>query len=289
MSSSVNFFLAGAQKGGTSTLHLWLRQHPDVYLSPRKELHYFCNCPDPELRAVNSDAEYLAHFAPAPASAVVVGESSPCYLYYPKALAEIVQRFPGTRFLVSLRDPVERFWSHYLMNLVYRPQQTPEASEIVDRHQQGATLLNALDDLVGVSQYAPQVESLWSVAGRDQTQVIFLEEMASAPDAVIETVLSFLDLRPNPIDTAQRDKVYVEPRNAFGRLTLRNPTVRRIGVALIPPRQRHYLRTRWLGSSDLKPEMEASLRDRLREILAPDSRRLEEALGRPLPWDWHRS
>lgn len=37
----VDFLGIGAQKSTTSLLWHWLRKHPDIWLPPRKELHYF--------------------------------------------------------------------------------------------------------------------------------------------------------------------------------------------------------------------------------------------------------
>ena len=37
-----NFFILGAPKCGTTSLHNYLNQHPDIYMSYKKEPHYFC-------------------------------------------------------------------------------------------------------------------------------------------------------------------------------------------------------------------------------------------------------
>ena len=36
-----NFFIVGAQKAGTTSLYHYLDQHPQIYMSPRKEPHFF--------------------------------------------------------------------------------------------------------------------------------------------------------------------------------------------------------------------------------------------------------
>src|SRR3990172_7165408 len=101
-----NFFLAGTTKGGTSTLYLWLSQHPDIFLPPRKELHYFCSCPE-RLKVAHTWDEYLEFFGSGDER--IVGEASPCYLYYPAIAGAISQKVPKAKILASLRDPVERF------------------------------------------------------------------------------------------------------------------------------------------------------------------------------------
>jgi len=280
----LNFFLVGTTKGGTSTLHRWLGQHPQVFLPDRKEMHHFCGCPDRGLKAVRPRSEYDAFFEEAVEP--IIGEATPCYMYYKDVPEAINDRYPNSRILVSLRDPTERFWSHYLMNEVYLPTGLP-ADAIVDVNLRGEAS-TALDDLVGVGMYHDQVARLLSVFGRDRVFVTFLEEIASSPELASLDIQRFLGIDEYPIDTTERDKQYVEPRNSLGRIALRNPTVRGIGVALLPWRVRRFLRTRVLGDASLKPEMSDELRTRLRAVYREDSVALERLLGRPLPWDWFR-
>lgn len=282
-----NFFLAGVQKGGTSTFHLWLGQHPDVFLTSRKEIHFFCSCPDIALKVAASPSDYLRYFQSAPSSSAVVGESSPCYLYYPEAISAIVGTFEDVRFLVTLRDPVERFWSHYLMNEIYRPTGL-DVDAVIDANLDGSTGANALDDLVGVGMYGRQIDQLFNSVDRDLVHITFLEHMAVEPRQVVADVLDFLKLDSHAIDTAVRDKLYVEPRNALGRVFLRNPHVRTLGVSVVPAGVRRFLRTRWFGDPNLKPALPESTRQRLRDLYRQDSRDLEEILNLRLPWHWHR-
>ncbi len=279
-----NFFLVGTTKGGTSTLHRWLLQHPQVFLPARKELHHFCSCPDRGLHAIRSSLEYEHIFADA--STDIVGEASPCYMYYPDVPEAIRHRYPTSRILVSLRDPVERFWSHYLMNEIYLPTGLPP-DEILDINLRGESH-NALEDLFGVGRYVEQIERLFSVFGREHVFVTFLEHIASSPDVVARRIQEFLDIEVLPLDTNTRDKQYVEPRNAVGRLALRNPRVRAVGVTLLPWRVRRFLRTKVLGDPALKPELPGELRERLQALYSGESARLELLLGEPLPWSWYR-
>lgn len=276
-----NFFLAGATKGGTSSLDLWLRSHPQVATPRRKEMHFFCRCPNPKLRVADNLEDYLAAFGDGEA----VGESSPCYLYYPET-ATALNQFSGSRVIVSLRDPAERFWSHYLMNEIYRPTGL-DAADVLDRNlETGRT--NALDDLFGVGLYGAQLVTYLDVFGTERTHVMFLEETLQDPGRAVTSVLDFLGLDRVPLSTDEKDKQHVEPRGPLGRLFLRTAPMRRIGNAVLGDRTRRFLKTRVLGDPNRKPEMSANLRARLREEYADDSRQLEQLLGRPLPWDWHR-
>ncbi len=269
--------------GGTSTLHLWLNRHPQIGLSKPKELHYFCECPAPHLRAADNFDDYTSFLAE---DVPVTGESSPCYLFYPKTPGKIASHYPDALILISLRDPVERFWSHYLMNEIYRATGlTPEAV-LEACLARGRT--NALEDIFGMGLYHDQVQRYADTFGRDRLLVTFLEEMEADPEGTLGSVFKFLDLEPVRVNSAIRDKQYAEPRGAIGRMFLRNPGVRRIGVRVTPPPVRRWLRTRILGTPT-KPTMPPTLRERLQTLYRDDCLALEESLGRALPWQWVHS
>jgi len=73
-----NFLIVGAPKCGTTAMNTYLRQHPQVFIPERKEIHYFGSdltftCPRP------TAAKYLAYFSPA-GEPVASGEASVFYL-----------------------------------------------------------------------------------------------------------------------------------------------------------------------------------------------------------------
>ena len=276
-----NFFLVGTTKGGTSSLDAWLRGHPDVATPERKEMHFFCKCPNPDLRVADTREEYLAAFP----SGKAVGESSPCYLYYPDIPDELAA-FPHARLIVSLRDPVERFWSHYLMNEIYRPRNLAPARLLAENLDSGRT--NAIEDLYGMGLYGEQVERYLRRFDRERILVLFLEETSVDPNAAMDRIQSFLGLERIPLDTSARQKQHVEPKGAAGRVIHRNPTMRALGNRFLSSSARRVLKTRVLGDPSTKPAIPSEVAGQLRELYSPDARLLEELIERALPWGWHR-
>ena len=281
-STEPNFFIAGTTKGGTSTLHLWLRQHPDIFLPIRKELHFFCSCPA-RLKDVHTLSQYLAHFSGS--TEAIVGEASPCYLYYPGVPGAIAEQFPESRILISLRDPVERFWSHYLMNSMYQRPYTP-LEEVVDYWTRNVDQI-AFENLVGMGMYRHQVERYLSAFNGRRVLVMFLEELEEDPAAVLGDVWRFLDLPSLDIDTSDRDKMHVVPRGRLGAWLLNDEKARAIGVRLLSPKVRRRLKYGLLGATDAKPELPPGIRKRLIGLYRPDVVGLEKLLGRRVPWGWH--
>ncbi|HEX5323692.1 MAG TPA: sulfotransferase [Capsulimonadaceae bacterium] len=136
------FFLAGAPKAGTTSLYHYLDQHPEIYMSPMKEPHFFSSeireqnfgprlkrmvaRHEAELRQfldgpmrekrfggiVSEWDDYLRLFANA-SGEPQLGEASVCYLWSPSAPIRIAQQIPQAKILVMLRDPADREFSEY--------------------------------------------------------------------------------------------------------------------------------------------------------------------------------
>src|SRR5262245_21444242 len=119
-----NFFIAGAPRCGTSSLHAYLQAIPGIFMSRIKEPNYFSRAvigeQAPMVKPIRDERQYLRLFDGA-GGAQVIGEATPFYLEDPAAPALISQAVPHAKVIVSLRDPVERLYSHYLMMRNNRP------------------------------------------------------------------------------------------------------------------------------------------------------------------------
>ena len=109
----VGFLIAGTQKGGTSALDAYLREHPDICMANQKEVHFFDN--EAIFNGDNSDyAVYHAAFS-LKTSQQLLGESTPIYMYWHAAPKRIWQYNPDMKFLIMLRNPIDRAYSHWNM------------------------------------------------------------------------------------------------------------------------------------------------------------------------------
>ena len=95
------FLGLGTQKGGTTSLQRLLEQHPQVWLSPSKELQFF------SLHYGLGELWYRQQFAPA-AAGQRCGDITPYYLFHPQVPGRIADLLPAVKMIVLLRDPVER-------------------------------------------------------------------------------------------------------------------------------------------------------------------------------------
>jgi Sulfotransferase domain len=99
--------ILGAQRAGTTSLFNWLAAHPSVAPSTTKEVHYF------DLNYAKGERWYRSHFPLRPVRRMSI-EATPYLLFHPLAPGRAAVDLPGsTRFVVLLRDPVQRAISHY--------------------------------------------------------------------------------------------------------------------------------------------------------------------------------
>src|SRR5436309_11753413 len=112
-----NFLIIGAAKAGTTSLYHYLRQHPDIYMSPVKEPAYYASASvaarSGRSRGIRTRAAYERLFAAAGAERAR-GEASPQYLNDDAAPDRIAADLRDVRLIVSLRNPVDRAYSSYL-------------------------------------------------------------------------------------------------------------------------------------------------------------------------------
>ena len=178
----LDFLVAGAQKSGTTALNYYLKRHPRIALPIKKELHFFDN--DDLFAGGNVSYEPLHEmFRPArPGS--IAGENTPIYLYWRPALPRIRDYNPAMKFIVILRNPIERAFSQWNMQRT-RGNRTvrfrgsgPRQSR--DRIAESAPKQLRKFSYVDRGRYAEQLERAFRLFPREQFLVIKYETFRSA-------------------------------------------------------------------------------------------------------------
>jgi hypothetical protein len=108
----LDFLVLGAQKAGTTSLHDMLVKHLDIALPKSKETHFFSHVD----RAARGRAWYHGQFTTDNATKFK-GEIDPEYLFAPPAPEAIRAQTTVKKFVIILRNPLDRAYSQYLMSL----------------------------------------------------------------------------------------------------------------------------------------------------------------------------
>lgn len=237
-----NFFIVGAGKAGTTSLHRYLAQHPQVYMSPVKEPCFFASeiRPDniePELRgrlAIQSRAlpgliqdgkdflpygwialdwdEYLRLFQDV-RDERAVGEASAAYLWSESAAAAIRERVPAARIVMILRDPAERAFSQYLHQARVGLTRVSFRQQIEQCRHSGPGKLGPLYPFLEAGLYYRQVKRFLDLFPRDQIRIYWYEEDWRNTSRLLTDVFSFLGVDPTfHADTSNKDHERSAPR-----------------------------------------------------------------------------
>jgi len=154
----LDFVVLGAQKSGTTSLHDWLAQHADIQLPVLKETHFFSN----EDRFKKGVGWYLKQFLSKPATCTLTGEVDPEYLFIEGAAEKIKQLTDVHKFIVVLRHPMQRAYSHYLMTVRRGFEELPFDNAIQAEQLRLANDVNNFasdhQSYISQSMYSKQIE-----------------------------------------------------------------------------------------------------------------------------------
>ncbi len=206
-----DFVIAGAPKCATSSLFDALCCHPDVRRGGMKEPTNFIHYPGSVLRSKMHQPFFW--------QARVSGEGSVEYFAHPEAPANVADVLPAARVLFVLREPVARAWSDFRM-FVRSGHETQSFEERVEAavrwlsDPSASDLCEAANRLVfnplryvRCGMYAAVLENWWRSFPREQTLVVFSEELVAEPAHGMEKICTFLGLRPFRLDELPKARV----------------------------------------------------------------------------------
>jgi len=280
-----NFFIVGGQKCGTYTLHEYLNQTHGVYMAPDKAPNYFSKILIPDdfvFPPIRSEKEYLALFDDVK-DETAIGEASATYLADPEAPKLIHEKVPDAKIIISLRDPIERAYSHYHMFRT-RSIETDSFSTSIEKYVSGNPKAGL--DYVGGGMYLEQIQRYWDTFGRDSVKILFFEETIKDVPQAIRKLLKFLNVNSEP-PTLLKDEgynKYGKPRGKIVEYLLNKPASYKIARKLFSPKTRSYIQYNLLMKNTKKPLLSEEDRSLLQNTYRENTIKLSEILGRKIPW-----
>ena len=197
-----NFFIIGAPKCGTTSLSVYLSEHPEVVMSHPKEPHYFST--DIENGRMTDQSKYLACFIQ-DKNPIAIGEASTLYLYSKDAIQNILEFNPNAKFIVMLRKPIDIVLSFHQVALNYFGETETNLETAwdlqIDR-QNGEKIPKGCPDpqllLYGeIAKLGTQVQKLTDQVKPNQIKFIYFDEFVNKTDKVYYSVLEFLKVNKN--------------------------------------------------------------------------------------------
>ena len=287
-----NFFIVGGSKCGTTNISYYLDSHPEVFVSKLNEPYYFCKWDlsnnFKRESMIRDEVKYLELFKDVKTEKVI-GEATPSYLHSPNSAYKIKERFPDSKIIISIRNPIERAYSGYFSNEFMRKDNL-SFKEMIDSHKK---LIDENEfyiyNILEPGFFSKHIKRFQDNFTSDKIKVIVFEDYIKNTEKSIESILEFLELDTDFEFKEQPKRGYRIPKNKISKLTLENKTIRKLSTFFIPTVTRQQIGERFMLKETEKPVMNLEERNYLKEIYKDDVKELEILLDRDLPWlDFHR-
>jgi len=295
------FIGVGPARCGTTSVYHYLKQHPQVFMSAKKEMNFFsyqrgrseidagrADLHDP----VTSWGEYQELFGHAGA-ARAAGEISPSYFWWPGVAEGIHRTLPEARIFCILRNPIDRAYSSYRMH-VDNGGETRTFDQVVKDELKTPTQYPwaAGNYYVRIGFYARHLAPFVALFRPHKLKICFYDDLESSPARFMRELFEFIGVDPDfVVDTSSR----------FNTLGVRRMEqalqARRLGGLLkqirrvVPQALYHRMYRSYSASAAARhrvPPMPAEIRARLIDAYAEDLRALEQLSGRDLS-QWLRA
>lgn len=176
---SLDFAIVGPQRTGTTWLYEMLKQHENLHLPEGvKETMFFD-------RRYERGIDWYASYFKNSQEDQKCGEIAPTYFDEPSVPERLHEVNPDCDIIISLRHPAERAFSLYLHHL--RKGRVPKSFWKAVREK---------PRIVSAGHYETHIPRWQSIFGEEQICFVFLDDIKSAPDAVLSRVFQHLEVAP---------------------------------------------------------------------------------------------
>lgn len=293
----LDFFVIGAQKAGTTSLHYHLKRHPGIALPVEKEAPFFSR----EEALSRGLGWYIEEFFPKASAEQLLGSVTPQYMGYPGVAEQMWQHCPDAKIIAMLRDPVERARSHYKMRVRAFGEKRQFQQAILEQLKPQA-LFEARENptpsnsFVIWGEYGRILSNFLSRFPHNQLLVTFLSDFEKDPNKVLASIYRFLGLEmleerePGKRYNASRDQSH-SSISAILANKLQNRVLRRLGKKIIPVRFKRRL-VFWSIINRNNPQIDVDigvdLSDEVLSMLSShylsDLKYLDDIIFGEIPW-----
>jgi len=213
MRSEPNLLIVGEPKSGTSSLHVYLEQHPDIFMTKSKESHYF----DKDLHRESDSfhkrklsfrcrtkSRYLSYFRNTEGYKVR-GESTPTYMVS-KSAARLIRKFnPDMKIIMILREPVDLLYSFHSQLLFNQDEDIEDFEEALKAEAARKKSWKGIPDTAVTptflfysefAKYAEQIKRYQALFPKGQIMILLFDELVKDTPSVIKRVYRFLGVDP---------------------------------------------------------------------------------------------
>jgi hypothetical protein len=286
-----NLLIIGAAKSGTTSLHNYLNQHPDIFMSAHKEPHFLINNDIGVNRIPNGIYDYDEYIDlfKEKQDYKYRGESSTMYLQFPDFTIKNIKKYlDNIKIIIMLRNPVERAFSGYQHVKRYNRMERLDFNQAIDecesRYRNNLNMTPA-SRYINIGLYYNMVRK-FQLNFDKEVHVIIYDDFINDTKKELSKVFDFLDVDSVSIDV---DKKYMvggwQWKSGFLKSLLIKKTFLNHFIRLVFPfkRLRRFIREKiiTLLSTEVK-KMDDRTRVKLQNLYTGDISKLSNLLDRDL-------
>lgn len=283
-----SFICIGAQKAGTTTLQDVLAQHPDIYLSPTKEIKYFHR----NEHYSKGMKWYLNHFSEA-LPHQKIGDITPDYILYKETAQRIYNDLgKDIKIIVLLRNPVNRTFSQFNFHKAAKVEQEDDFRKIIKNYPkidlENSNFINWYTPSYYVerSLYYNQLKRYYEIFPKENIHVAIFEELfGEKREAELDRLFHFIGInRMSNVKVKHTHTTRIPKNNFFTKAINKLKKLKQV-IKLFLPRELYVsFRNYIIKLTTRKPEkMDADFKKELFNVyFDKDVQQLERLIGRDL-------
>lgn len=290
-----NFFVIGAGKSGTTSLYHYLKQHPQIFMSPVKEPKYFALAGqsldfrgpgDQRIvpQTTNTRESYLDLFKGA-SDEPILGEASTIYLNTGDTARRMAEQVPGAKLVAILRHPADRAYSAYMHLRRDGYETLPSFSEALEAEPHRAREGYYYHwHLRSRGYYGRQLKTYYDRFPASQIRVYLYEDFSGSPRRVLTDIFRFLGVDDSfmPDISARHNQSGIPRSQSVQNFLTRSHPLKEWLKSIVPEGVGHraisLLQPRVIERPGLSPELRARLTEEYRE----DILQLQDLIQRDL-------
>lgn len=277
-----NFFIVGASKAGSTTLHNYLKNHSQIFMSEIKEPCFFSrDYTKDSIELIKDEKQYLKLFKKRK-NEIMVGESSSTYLQDIQTPHLIKQYVPNAKIIILLRNPVKRSYSHYLME--NRLTNNSFRDEIIRNLEDNANNVYQ-NDIISSSFYAKALKRYFQIFGKQNIKIVIFENFSKDPESVVKDILIFLGVNYKDFKIIRRhDNKYHKIKHKYFFKLWTNKKIKKMFRRLLSQSLKTFFYKKFFSDYTQKPKMLLSDRKFLTDFFFNDVAQTQKLIDKKLEW-----
>lgn len=296
--SKIDFFVIGAARCGTTSLYHYLKQHPDIFLPDIKELNHFSQVEsiDKEdyklpkkgilyhTKILKDFKRYWEVFREAQPHQLK-GDISPSYLWKPETAQRIFEYNSDAKIIVSLRNPIHRAFSHYLMNVGSGYENNPDFVSALNAEK--IQVWGGGNLYLEWSSYYKGLKAFIEQFGREKILIVVFEDWIQEKEVMLNRLFKFLGVSSDvTIDLEEKFNQkkgykYLRTLNFF-----RNPKLKQPLKKVLPQSWIDSLKDALFKPSAIEESLQPEMIDELKDYFLKEVQDLETLTKLPLIEKW---